>query len=75
MSALLKNEWTTFAAAVVASVLTAVLTITRASSVVVFLISAVALAILAMVVGQATEQLGNYMGPGATGILSIAEID
>lgn len=69
MSALLKNGWMTFAAALTASILTAVLTFTRASAVFVFLISAIALAILAMAVGQATEQLGNYMGPGATGIL------
>src|SRR5215208_2770939 len=69
MSALLKNEWTTLVAALTASILTAVLTFTRASAVIVFLMSAIALAILAMVVGQATEQLGNYMGPGATGIL------
>ena len=39
---------------------------------VIFLVSAVALATLASVVGQATEQLGNYMGPGATGVLQSA---
>jgi Ca2+:H+ antiporter len=69
MSALLKNGWTTFAAALAASILTAILTFTRMGAVFVFVISAMTLAILAMVVGQATEQLGNYMGPGATGIL------
>ena len=69
MRALLKNEWTIFITALTASILTAVLTFTRASATIVFLISVVALAVLAMVVGQATEQLGNYMGPGATGIL------
>jgi len=69
MNALLKNEWTIFVAALAASILTAVLTFTRAGAVLVFLISAVALAILAMVVGQATEQLGHYMGPGATGVV------
>jgi Ca2+:H+ antiporter len=69
MSALLKNEWTTFVAALAASILTAVLTFIHASSGFTFLISALALAVLAMVVGQATEQLGNYMGPGATGIM------
>ena len=69
MSAVLKNEWTTFVVALAASMLTAVLTFARVSAVIVFLISAIALAILAMVVGHATEQLGNYMGPGATGIL------
>ena len=69
MSTLLKSEWTAIVAALVASILTAVLTFTHASAVLIFLISAIALAILAMVVGHATEQLGNYMGPGATGIL------
>jgi Ca2+:H+ antiporter len=69
MSAVLKNEWTTFVVALAASMLTAVLTFAGVSAVSVFLISAIALAILAMVVGHATEQLGNYMGPGATGIL------
>lgn len=69
MSVLLKNGWTTFAVALAASILTAILTFTRTGAVFVFLISAITLAILAMVVGQATEQLGNYMGPGATGLL------
>ena len=69
MRALLKNGWTTFAAALAASILTAILTFTRTGAVFVFLVSAIALAILAMAVGQATEQLGNYMGPGATGVL------
>src|SRR4030095_8324684 len=51
MSALLKNEWTIFGAALTASIVTAVLTFARASSVIVFLISALALAVLDMVVG------------------------
>jgi Ca2+:H+ antiporter len=72
MSAWLKNEWTIFVLALAASILTAVLTFTAANAVLVFLISAVALATLASVVGQATEQLGNYMGPGATGVLHSA---
>lgn len=69
MSRLFKNEWTIFILALLASVVTAVLTFAGASSVLIFLISAVALALLASVVGQATEQLGNYLGPGPTGIL------
>jgi Ca2+:H+ antiporter len=69
MSGLLKNEWTIFAAALVAALLTAVLTFTGANPVLIFLISAVALATLATVVGHATEQLGNYLGPGPTGVL------
>ncbi|HLO34190.1 MAG TPA: calcium/proton exchanger [Anaerolineales bacterium] len=69
MRALLKNEWTIFVVALAASLLTAVLTFANANAGLIFLISAIALAILAAVVGQATEQLGNYMGPGATGIV------
>jgi len=72
MSAWLKNEWTIFVIALAASILTAILTFTAANAVLVFLVSAVALATLASVVGQATEQLGNYMGPGATGVLQSA---
>jgi Ca2+:H+ antiporter len=34
-----------------------------------FAVTAGALALLAMIVGDATEQLGSRMGPGATGIL------
>ncbi len=45
------------------------LTFAHANPVLVFLVSALALATLASVVGQATEQLGNYLGPGPTGIL------
>ena len=69
MSGLLKSQWTIFVVALLASILTAVLTFAGANSVLIFLISAIALATLASVVGQATEQLGNYLGPGPTGIL------
>lgn len=72
MSAVLKNEWTIFVVALVTSALTALLTFTAADSVLVFAVSALALATLASVVGQATDQLGNYMGPGATGVLQSA---
>ncbi len=72
MRALLKNEWTIFGIALLASILAAILTFAAANAVLVFLVSAVALATLASVVGQATEQLGNYMGPGATGVLQSA---
>jgi len=39
------------------------------NAVVAFLITAAALALLAMIVGDATEQLGSRLGPGATGVL------
>src|SRR5215216_3370987 len=69
MSNLLKNKWTIFVLALIASISTAVLTFAGANAVLIFLISAVALATLATVVGHATEQLGNYLGPGPTGVL------
>src|ERR1041384_1216773 len=69
MSRLLKSEWTIFVVALIAAILTAVLSFVHANSVFIFLISAIALATLASLVGQATEQLGNYLGPGPTGIL------
>ena len=41
----------------------------EAPPVLAFVITAGALALLAMIVGDATEQLGSRLGPGATGIL------
>ena len=40
--------------------------------VITFLVIAAALALLAMIVGDATEQLGGRFGPGATGVLQSA---
>jgi Ca2+:H+ antiporter len=56
----------------VAGVLSFVLHIAGAPSVLVFGISAVALAALAVLIGQGTDQLGHRFGPGATGILQSA---
>jgi Ca2+:H+ antiporter len=69
MSGLLKSEWTVFVVAAIASVLTAVLTFAGVNSTLIFILSAIALASLATVVGHSTEQIGNYLGPGPTGIL------
>ncbi len=69
MRALLNNEWTPFAAALTASIVTGILTFTHASPVLTFVVSGIALGILATVVGQASEHLGNHMGPGAAGVL------
>jgi Ca2+:H+ antiporter len=44
----------------------------HAAPVVTFLCAAAALSLLAMVVGEATDQLGSRMSPGATGILQSA---
>jgi len=72
MKKLLKSDWTMFVVAMVASVATAILISSHANAVLTFVVSAVALATLATVVGEATEHLGNYMGPGATGVLQSA---
>lgn len=45
---------------------------THSNAVLSFIITAAALALLAMIVGQATEQLGSRLGPGLTGILQSA---
>jgi Ca2+:H+ antiporter len=41
----------------------------HANAVLAFVVTAAALALLAVIVGDATEQLGSRLGPGATGIL------
>jgi Ca2+:H+ antiporter len=58
--------------AAVASLLTLLLRSFGANSVLVFLVSAVALAALASMVGNGTDQIAHYLGPGATGVLQSA---
>jgi Ca2+:H+ antiporter len=58
--------------AVGASVLAGVLTAVHASAVLVFICATAALALLAALVGEATDQLGSRFGPGATGVLQSA---
>src|SRR5215218_6945388 len=53
----------------VATVVSGILHFTEANPVISFASTAVALALLAMIVGDATEQLGSRLGPGATGVL------
>lgn len=52
-----------------ATVFAGVLHFTDANQVLAFGVTAVALALLAVIVGDATEQLGSRLGPSATGIL------
>ena len=54
---------------IVATIATGSLHYAGANSVLTFGVAAAALALLAMIVGDATEQLGSRLGPGATGIL------
>ncbi len=72
MGVLARNEWLTIIIALLASALAGFLNYTNANAVLRFAIGAVALAVLAALVGMATEQLGNRLGPGATGVLQSA---
>lgn len=60
------------AVASVATVASAILVLAGAPGTLVFVVSAVALAGLAGVVGEGTDQLGNRLGAGATGVLQSA---
>lgn len=53
----------------IATLAAGILHFLEASPVLTFIVAAIALAFLAMMVGDATEQLGSRLGPGATGIL------
>ncbi|MEP6703220.1 MAG: calcium/proton exchanger [Acidobacteriota bacterium] len=56
----------------IAGVVSGVLHFADANAVLSFAVTAIALALLAVVVGDATEQLGSRLGPGATGVLQSA---
>jgi Ca2+:H+ antiporter len=58
--------------ALATTALSFVLNVLGAGHVVVFIVSAAALAALAFMIGQGTEQLGHRFGPHATGILQSA---
>jgi len=55
--------------AAVATAVSAVLALGGANSILVFAVTAATLALLATVVGTGTEQVGERLGPGATGVL------
>lgn len=67
-----KKEKAIIAASIIVTAIAAFLHYTHANAVLSFVITAGALALLAVIVGDATEQLGSRMGPGATGILQSA---
>jgi Ca2+:H+ antiporter len=58
--------------AVAATLAAGILSVTGAGAVVTFVVAGVALAMLAALVGDATEQLGTRLSPGATGVLQSA---
>jgi Ca2+:H+ antiporter len=67
-----KKEKILITAAVLVTIVAGVLHYSHANAVLAFAVTAGALATLAMIVGDATEQLGSRMGPGATGVLQSA---
>ncbi len=67
-----RTEWLAIAGSFVLSVLAGILTLFQANAVIIFFVAAGALALLAALVGQATEQLGARLGAGATGVLQSA---
>ena len=67
-----RTQWLAIAGSLVLSLLAGLLTLLRANTVLTFVVSGVALALLAALVGQATDQLGTRLGPGATGVLQSA---
>ncbi len=72
MSTLKPGERRTALIALVATILAAVMTRLHINPVLLFVVCGVALAMLAAIVGHATEQLGGKLGPGATGVLQSA---
>jgi len=64
-----KKEKIVIALCAVATIAAGILHYVHANAIVAFLVTAAALAMLAMIVGDATEQLGSRLGPGATGVL------
>ena len=64
-----KKEKIVIGLCIVVAIVAGVLHFAEAGPVLVFVVTAAALALLAMIVGDATEQLGSRLGPGATGIL------
>ncbi|MEP7212776.1 MAG: calcium/proton exchanger [Acidobacteriota bacterium] len=64
-----KKEKIIIVLCVIATLVSGVLHFAEALPVITFAATGVALALLAMIVGDATEQLGSRLGPGATGVL------
>ncbi len=72
LALLTRSQRIILAVAIGLSVLAGVLTFTHANAVLIFILSGAALAFLASVVGEATDQLGSRLSPGATGVLQSA---
>lgn len=67
-----RRELLSVGGAIILSVLAGIFTAISANAVLIFVVAGIALALLADLVGQATDQLGSRLGPGATGVLQSA---
>ena len=67
-----KKEKIVIGLGIIVTILAGILHYSEATPVLTFAVTALALALLALIVGDATEQLGSRLGPGATGILQSA---
>lgn len=64
-----KKEKLVIASCVLVTIIAGVMHYAGVNAVLAFVVTGIALALLAVIVGDATEQLGSRLGPGATGIL------
>jgi len=71
-SFLSRREWVTIGGAIVLSLVAGILTAVNVNAVLIFVTAGAALALLADLVGMATDQLGSRLGPGGTGVLQSA---
>lgn len=69
---LTRTAWVLIGGSLVLSVLAGIFSAAEANAVVIFVVAGGALAFLAALVGEATDQLGSYLGSGATGVLQSA---
>ncbi|HCI82562.1 MAG TPA: sodium:proton exchanger, partial [Ktedonobacter sp.] len=67
-----RSTWIIVIGSLVGTLLAGLLTAFNANAVLIFIVSGVALSLLAALVGDATEQLGERLGSGATGVLQSA---
>ncbi|WP_198950554.1 calcium/proton exchanger [Kineosporia sp. A_224] len=72
LSVLTARDWRLFGLCAAATVAAGVLDVVPAGTVVPFVVAAVALALLASLVGHAVDALGDRLGAGATGVVQSA---
>ena len=72
MSAIRRSERLTLMIAAAATVLSGVFHVVNIAPLLIFVVSGVALAVLAALIGQAIDQLGQRLSAGATGVLQSA---